>query len=194
MKKKLITIGVIVFVSLLITYFNISSTFKIVKEDNLIIEEVEKKYSNFANQFVDTYFPIFNVKNIIDQSYDSTFFKDGFLILLSNSACNPCQVSELKNLNNLYKKYSDRKIMALYVSNYERNEALRLKKVSSYSLPIYVQEEIEISDKFLMKPFPKVFYIDNQKILSALIPIPNNNKLSEKFYEELENHFELKQL
>jgi HAE1 family hydrophobic/amphiphilic exporter-1 len=43
-------------------------------------------------------------------------------------------------------------------------------------------EEIKLSDKFLKKPFSKVFYINNSKILTALIPIPNNNKLSEKFY------------
>ncbi|GIK23462.1 MAG: hypothetical protein PHY57_05645 [Ignavibacterium sp.] len=193
MKKNLIILVVIIFVGLLLTYFNFSSSFNKIEKNKIIEKEVEQKYIDLASYFNYMYFPVIGVENIIDGSLDSTFFKDGILILLSNSGCNPCQVNELKNLKDIHNKYNDRlKIMALYVSYCEKIEAIRLKKISTFNLPIYCHNGDKISDRFLTKPFPKVFYIKDQKIISTLIPITNNNSFSENFYRGIDNYFKEK--
>lgn len=149
-------------------------------------QDKREHYQHIAEKFIGVKFPILKIKNVISNDVIDTKIKKGFILLLSNVGCNPCQIRELKNLEKLFKQYSNKlTVYAIYFSNYERMEALQLKKVSSISFPIFYTDE-EIKDSlFLTKPFPKIFFISDQKILSTLIPIPEDDSFSTKFFDNI---------
>lgn len=174
--------GFYVIISLIIlTLFNLIFFSKKNKNSGHIKRE---HYKQTAAKFNGAEFPIIKIKNVISDEIIDTKVSKGFIILLSNAGCNPCQVRELKNLEKLYRQYSDKlTVYAIYFVNYERMEALRLKKVSTISFPIfYTDEEIQDSP-YSTNPFPKIFFISNQEILSTLIPIPEDDLFSTKFFD-----------
>ncbi|AFH48382.1 Hypothetical protein IALB_0670 [Ignavibacterium album JCM 16511] len=150
--------------------------------------EREIKYLNLAEKFNDMEFPVVKIYNTVNDSLIMTKIRDGFIILISNSGCSPCQIRELKNLEDFSKGYNKVKdTYAIYVGDYNRLDALRLKKLSAVSFPICYILNNFLSEQFLTKPFPKIFFIVNQKIKSTLIPIPDEEKFSEDFYKKIRN-------
>lgn len=172
---------IIIILLIILTIFNIIFFNKRIKNTG---QNKREYYKHIAEKFIGVKFPILKIKNVISDDIIDTKIKKGFIILLSNAACNPCQIRELKNLEKLFKQYSNKiTVYAIYFSNYEKMEALRLKKVSSISFPIFYSDE-EIKDSlFSTKPFPKIFLISDQKILSALIPIPEDDLFSIEFFD-----------
>lgn len=146
----------------------------------------EAIYLKLAEKFNDMEFPVIKIYNILNDSVIETKIRNGFIILISNSGCNPCQIRELKNLEEFLKGYNKVKdIYAIYIGNYNRMDALRLKKISAVSFPIcYISNDL-LSEHFLTKPFPKIFFIVNQKIKSTLIPIPDKVSFSQDFYSKI---------
>lgn len=168
---------------IILTLFNLILFSKRIKNTE---HNKREHYKQIAAKFNGVEFPIIKIKNLISDERIDTKVSKGFIILLSNAGCNPCQIRELKNLEKLYKQYSDKlTVYSIYFANYERMEALRLKKVSSISFSIFYTDE-EIKDTlFLTKPFPKIFFISDQKILSTLIPIPEDGLFSTNFFDNI---------
>lgn len=168
---------------MILTLFNLIFFSKKIKNSG---HNKREHYKQIAAKFNGVECPIIKIKNVISNEIIDTKVSKGFIILLSNAGCNPCQIRELKNLEKLYRQYSDKlTVYAIYFANYERMEALRLKKVSSISFPIFYTDE-EIQDSlYSTNPFPKIFFISDQKILSTLIPIPEDDLFSTKFFDNI---------
>ncbi|MFN3873896.1 MAG: hypothetical protein ACK4R9_12930 [Ignavibacterium sp.] len=161
--------------------------FNLYRLDNNKIKR-ETNYLKLAEKFNGLEFSVIKIYNAINDSVIESKIRKGFIILISNSGCNPCQIRELKNLEEFLRVYNKVKdTYAIYVDNYNRIDALRLKKLSAISFPIcYFSNDI-LSENFLTKPFPKIFFIENQKIISTLIPIPDKVSFSEDFYRKIRN-------
>ena len=78
------------------------------------------------------------IRNVIDNAKIITKIEEVLIILLSNSGYNPCQLRELKNLSNLITISNNHlTVIPLYIKNYNRLEALKLKKLSSFYSDFY---------------------------------------------------------
>ena len=168
-----------------ISLYNLSGVdVKILTESSKTIKR--SKHHDFAKKFNDLQFPMIEIRNAANDETVISKISKGFVILLANNGCSPCQVRELRILNWIAKKYNeDLDILALYISNYNKMDALRLKKVSDFSYPIFQTNNRTLNSLFFIKFFPKIFYVENQKIISTLIPIPEDEAFSESYYSSL---------
>jgi hypothetical protein len=188
LRKYYIWLIIILLLLLGLTFFNLYRLDnKKIKKINYSRER-ETNYLKLAEKFNGLEFPVIKIYNAINDNVIETKIKKGFIVLLSNSGCNPCQIRELKNIEEFLRVYNKVKdTYAIYVDNYNRIDALRLKKLSAISFPIcYFSNDI-LSENFLTKPFPKIFFIENQKIISTLIPIPDKVSFSEDFDRKIRN-------
>lgn len=184
MNKKSSKIVVISFILLIIiSLFNLSNITINSKNKNLL-EEKEREHINFAEKYNRLEFSSFIIKDVVSGAKREFNINKGIVILLANNGCSPCQVRELKTIGNLIKN-TNMDIIALYVSGYDRINALKLMKVTAFPYPIFFIRDKSLNGLFYANLFPKVFYVENQKIISTLIPIPNNKNFSEKFYSSL---------
>lgn len=184
--KRIFKYGIYITLIFLVvlTVYNISIIDKVNETRN---NGKREHHSYIAKKFNELDFPIHRAKNIVDGEVIDTKIDKGFVILLSNTGCNPCQLKELKNLEEFFGKYNlELIIFGLYANNYDRIEALRLRKLSKVSFPLCYIAGGELDRIYLSSPFPKIFFIENQKILYTLIPIPNDDLYSKIYYNNIE--------
>jgi thioredoxin-related protein len=185
--SKYIIMTVIFLCLIILTFYNIQRVKS--SESDSAETNAEQFYALISQRFVGLKYPELQIKNVIDNAKLITKIDEGLIILLSNSGCNPCQLRELKNLAKLSVISSKRlAIMPIYIKNYNRLEALRLRKLSSFSSSLYYcDNENNLEKIFLEDTFPKIFFIKNQIIVKSLIPIPNNEEFSNRFYKNVIN-------
>lgn len=119
MRKYYICLIIILLLLLALTFFNLY------RLDNNKIKKInysrerETNYLKLAEKFNGLEFPVIKIYNAINDNVIETKIKKGFIVLLSNSGCNPCQIRELKNLEEFLRVYNKVKdTYAIYVDNY----------------------------------------------------------------------------
>jgi len=171
--------------SIILSYYNIHWYLK----DNIKFKEnnIEKKYLSLAKKYRNKKFPVVEIKRIIDKKIENTKIDNGLIILLSNNSCNPCQLRELKNIKALLDTLKFKiSVYSIFVSNYDYIEALRLKKLSNITRNFYYMTNPLLAEFNFLGIYPIIYFIRNQKIISTLIPIPNNESFSNRFYKNIE--------
>lgn len=156
------------------------------KEKPIRLNHQEKEYTKLSEKFINIKFPVFGISDLLNRNEDTTFVINGVVALFSKSGCNPCQLRELKNLKKLHSKFDAKiNIKVIFWDFKNEIEILRLRKITDFSLPMYTIKNFNFNNLFIEKPFPKIFYINNQIIKEALIPIPNNDSFSDNFYRRI---------
>lgn len=185
LKTKVLLI-VIAILSVITVYrlFNVNDTFK--KNSNEFL--VRQRLNSLANSKINEglVFPkletyTLDQKKMITSKTEVTDKK--LIVLLSNIGCNPCQIRELSFIDSLLnrKKFD---VKAIYFGENRRAVKL-LKKVTGIKFPIFFSKDTTINQFYKSGKYPALFLVENQKVISNFIPLPEDDQFSKWYYNLL---------
>lgn len=160
------------------------------KELRVIRKLNEKRISNL---FITNTCLFRNIKPISGENIITDEIKNNILegrillILLDKFECNKCQENELIRLNSVRQILSEKGIEVLgLITQSQKDVVIRQRKISKINFPIYwVEDGSFFNNLAVHKEFPQILLVSNNIILSAFIPVPQDDKFSEDFYRDL---------
>lgn len=143
-----------------------------------------------AAQYEGLRFPVATLRELSTGQPMATTFEDTTcVILLSASSCNPCQVSELSNLEIFFRALETRVVfLALYTQNH-KEEARVLRKLSGATFPFFYGSDAALSEINSLGKYPVVLLISRQRIIRSHVPIPFDDDYSRSVLEALFHSF-----
>ena len=180
----------------LLAIFTLFNVYRITKENfnkekDVLIRLNEKRVEDLITSCIVRNRKIkaqINGKNILTKEISKNLLKDkSIVILLSDFECSKCQEMELKRLDSLKNILNPYGIFVVGITIKSKKDiTIRQRKIANIKLPIYWVDnktffnKLSFSDKF-----PQILYIADSIIVSAFIPLAQDNEFSNKYYKKL---------
>ena len=160
-------------------------------------QALEKRLAalQYASTFNGKTFPVVESWDAVTNEVQNTAFKgNNLVILLSKAGCNPCQLRELRNLDSLTKGLpSSVRSTAVYFDDrnsgdsVNRQQALLLRKATRFRSAMWHTRSQELGAFIKQGPFPMIFLLKDQTIVSSFSPIPDDAVFSQHFMTILQD-------
>ena len=114
------------------------------------------------------------------------------ILALSNEACNPGQVREMKVLDSLYQQLGNEiAVIGLYYNGQQfspvddRDSVLRLRHTSRAGYPVYFTDDDRFANYMAQGQYPLMFLLDGKTVVSSFAGIPNDDVFSHMYMRSL---------